>query len=310
MKCIAASFLLAIAAFALSAPASAADYKWIDKNGVVHFSDRADDPSATRLKQEDLPPMTETNHAPAVNLVPEKTFLPGAMTVNGRLFFDGRPLSDITKAAATFRLYSQDIKQWITPDYAYDAGSAAFMLKGLAAGNYTCEVKVDADPSNPAQYPGDYKGRISFTAAPTLKEAVVVDMEQIMHLTSPEDNGVALADWGAVCLNKIEFETPIAIAWEPLGEGVTYSYSIIKTVCRPFGFEEAVAGDKTTASRVVLDLPPNKEGEFYTLRLEARKNNRPVGSLMTHGANGWGWDYRFRMVPKRGPTRVISPISN
>jgi hypothetical protein len=143
---------------------------------------------------------------------------------------------------------------------------------------------------------------------PSSPAVVTVDMERIMHLTNPEDNSVPLADWGAVCSNKIEFETPVAIAWEPLGNDVTYSYSIVRTICQPFGFKNDVAGDRTTASRVVLDLPPNKEGEFYTLRLEAQKDNRPVGSLMTHGANGWGWDYRFRVLPKRGPTRTISPI--
>jgi hypothetical protein len=252
--------------------------------------------------------MTETQQAPAASPVPQKPFLPGEIIVKGRLFFDGKPLSDFTEAAATFRLYSQDLKQWITPDYTFDAVSGTFQIKGIAKGTYTGEVKVDANRSNPAQYPGDYKGKISFNAVPAAPEATTVNMERIMHLISPEDNGVPLAAWGRVCSNKIEFETPISIAWEPLGNDVSYSYSIVKTACPPFRFKEAVAGDRITASGVVLDLPPNKEGEFYTLRLEASKNNRPVGSLMTHGANGWGWDYRFRVLPKRGPTRAISPL--
>jgi hypothetical protein len=283
-------------------------YRWTDKAGSTHFSDQPGDPSAQRLAPEDMPPVTETEQVPAANPVPQKTFLPGAIMVKGQLFFDGRPFSDVTAAAALIRLYSRELKQWITPDYAYDAASGTFQLTGIAAGSYSGEVKVDADRSNPDQYPGDYKGRFNFNAVPPSRVVVTVDMERIMHLTSPEDNNVPLADWGAVCSNKIEFETPVAIAWEPLGSDVFYSYSIVRTVCQPFGFKEAVAGDRTTASRVVLDLPPNKEGEFYTLRFEAQKNNKTVGSLMTHGANGWGWDYRFRVLPRRGPTRVISPI--
>ena len=283
-------------------------YRWTDKAGITHFSDRPGDPSAKRLTPEDMPPVTETDQLPATNPVPQKTFLPGVNTVNGRLFFDGKPLSEFTAAAAVIRLYSRDLKQWITPDFAYDADSAAFQLNGIAAGAYTGDVKVDADRSNPDLYPGDYKGKFNFNAVPSAPVVVTVDMERIMHLTSPEDNTVPLADWGAVCSNKINFETPVAIAWEPLGNDVSYSYSIVKTVCQPFAFKDDVAGDRTTSSRVVLDLPPNKDGEFYTLRLEARKNDRPVGSLMTHGANGWGWDYRFRVLPKRGPTRAISPL--
>ncbi len=308
MKSIAASFLLIIAAAAFTAPASADTYKWIDKEGIVHFSDQPGDPSAVRLKQEDLPHMTETGQTPVSNLMPQKTFLPGAITLNGRLLFDGKPLSDFTTAPVDLRLYSQELKQWITPDYTYDAGSGTFQIKDIAAGTYTGEVRVDADRSNPAQYPGDYKGKAAFNAVSASPDSVTVNMERIIHLISPEDNGAPLADWGAVCSNKIEFETPVAIAWEPLGNDVFYSYSIVRTVCQPFGFKEAVAGDRIAATRVVLDLPPNKDGEFYTLRLEANKNNRPVGSLMTHGTNGWGWDYRFRVLPKRGPTRVISPM--
>lgn len=301
-------FLLVFAVVAFPATAHADMYQWTDKAGVMHFGDQPGDPSAKRLTQEDLPPVTETDQSPAADHVPQKTFLPGAIMVNGGLFFDGKPLSDLTSAAAVIRIYSQELKQWLTPDYAYDAGSGTFQLKGIAAGSYTGEVRVDADRSNPDQYPGDYKGKLSFNAMAS-RATTTVDMERIMHLTSPEDNGVPLTDWGAVCLNKIEFETPVAIAWEPLGNDVFYSYSIVRTVCQPFEFKDAVAGDRTTAARVVLDLPPNKDGEFYTLRLEARKNDRPVGSLMTHGTNGWGWDYRFRVLPKRGPTRVISPIN-
>jgi hypothetical protein len=310
MKCIAASFLAIIAVVAFPALAHADMYKWTDKAGVVHFSSQPGDPSAELLKEEDLAPMSKTGEASPSNLVPEKIFFPGAITVTGGLLFDGKPLPEFTTAPAVIRLYSQHLKQWFTPDYSYDAGAGTFQLRGIAEGIYTGQVTVDADRSNPDQYPGDYKGSIFLNAVPTSPAVVTVDMERIMHLTSPEDNSVPLADWGAVCSNRTEFERPVAIAWEPLGNGVSYGYSIVRTVCRPFGFKEAVAADRTTASRVVLDLPPNKEGEFYTLRLEARKNDRLVGSLMTHGKNGWGWDYRFRVLPKRGPTRVISPIKN
>lgn len=304
------SFALLLAFFfaaAFPAPASADMYKWTDKDGVVHFSTQPGDPSAELLKEKDLAPMSETGEAAPSGLVPDKTLLPGTITVTVRLLFDGRPLSEFTTAPAVIRLFDQQLKQWFTPDHSYDAAAGTFQLKSLAAGTYPGQVTVDADSSNPGQYPGDYKGRLAFTAVPSAPVAVTADMERIVHLVSPEDNGTPLVDWGAVCSNRVEFETPVAIAWEPIGKDVSYGYSIVRTVCRPFGFKEAVAADRTAASRVVLDLPPSREGEFYTLRLEARKNDRPVGSLMTHGRNGWGWDYRFRVLPKRGPTRVISP---
>jgi hypothetical protein len=284
-------------------------YKWTDKSGVVHYSFQPGDPSAEVLKDEDLAPVTEMGGVSSSDIVIEKTLIPGTITASGRLLFDGRPLAEFSTASAVISLYSQQLKQWFTPDYSYDPRTGTFQLRGLAEGKYMGQATVDADRSNPERYPGDYKGSFPFSVAASSPATVTADMERIIHLTSPEDNGVPLANWGAaVCENKIEFETPVTIAWEPVGKDVSYGYLIIRTVCQPFGFKDTVVADKTSATRVALDLPPNKEGEFYTLRLEARKNNRPVGSLMTHGANGWGWDYRFRVLPKRGPTRVISPI--
>jgi hypothetical protein len=283
-------------------------YTWVDKAGNAHYSDQPGDPEARRLAQEDLPPVTETNQAPSSDLVPQKTLLPGEFTVRGRLLFDGKPLSSLTSAAVVVHIYNRELKKWITPDYTYDAGSGTFQLKGVPSGPGNGEVRIDADGSNPAQYPGDYRGRFNFTPGPTAQADVSVDMERMLHLTSPEDNAAPLANWGGVCQNKIGYETPVAIAWEPLGKDVSYSYTIIRTVCRPFAVKNTVVADRTTEPRAVLGLPPNEEGEFYLLRLEARKDNRPVGSLMTHGPNGYAWDYRFRVLPKRKPTRMISPL--
>ncbi len=308
MKRYASPFLIAFFISAFAVPSPAEMYTWTDKSGVVHFSSEPGDPSAVRLKDEDLAPMTETEGASRPNLVPEKTLLPGAVTVSGRLLFDGRPLSEFSSAPAVIRIFSQHLNQWLTPDYLYDTAAGTFELRGIAEGTYIGQVTVDADRSNPDQYPGDYKGKFNLNVVPASPAAVTADMERIIHLTSPEDNAAPLADWGEVCSNKIEFETPVAITWEPLARDVSYNYSIIRTVCQPFEFKNTVAGDTTKASNVILSLPPNRDGEFYTLRIEARKNDRPIGSLMTHGKNGWGWDYRFRVLPKRGPTRVISPI--
>lgn len=307
MRYFAFFLFLALAAHAFPEAADADMYKWTDPSGVVHFSSEPRDPSAQRLKDTDLPPVTDIENASQRDLVPDKTSLPGPVTMMVRLLFDGNPLSESTAALAVFRMHSNELKQWFTPDYSYDRGAGVFRLRGMAEGTYIGQVTIDADRSNPDQYPGDYKGKFTVTVLQSAPATVNADMERIIHLTGPEDNARPLKDWGKVCSSNTEFETPVAVSWEALGKGVVYSYTIVRTVCQPFSFQNTVAGDKTTASKVVLDLPPNREGEFYTLRLEARKNDRIVGSLMTHGENGWGWDYRFRVVPKRGPTRVITP---
>jgi TolB-like protein len=245
----------------------------------------------------DTYPASSTSQKKQVTSGPTHTAnTPGDIIIQGRLYFDGKPLSDYSKAAAKLRIYSQNLGQWITPAYDYDSNTASFTLHVTAEGSYSCNAEVDANPANPELYPGDYKGAGHFSAwvksAPFLK----IDMERLIHLVKPQDNGKPMVGWGAACFNKVLFNSPVRIVWEPAEKDVYYTYTINRTECNPFAIKEMVAGDTTTATNITIDLPQNKEGEIYMLQIVARKNGRTVGSLMTHGGNGWGWDYRFRAV--------------
>lgn len=218
----------------------------------------------------------------------------GSLVVKGRLLFDGKPLTDYTKAPAAFRIYSQNLGQWVTPAYEYDSETASFTIQVIAEDSYSCNVEVDANPANPDRYPGDYRGSAHFSVWKSSSPDVKVEMERLIHLSAPQDNSVPMVGWGAACFDKILFAPPVRIAWEPFGNDVSYTYTVSRTECSPFAVKEMVAGDTTKATSVILDLPLNRDGDIYLLQIIARKNGRTVGSLMTHGANGWGWDYRFR----------------
>ncbi len=240
-----------------------------------------------------------TDSSPAVKRAasrPTGTDIAGDIVIKGRLYFDGKPLSDYTRAAATFRIYTENLGKWVTPAYEYDPETASFTLHVIAEGSYSCNVEVDANPANPERYPGDYKGANHFSAWFTSSPFLKIDMERIVHLVEPQDNGKPLVGWGAWCFDKVLFETPVRIAWEPVEKDVYYTYTVNRTECSPFAVKEMVAGDTTNETSITLDLPPNRDGEIYLVNITARKNGRSVGSLMTHGGNGYGWDYRFRAV--------------
>ncbi len=246
-------------------------------------------------------PDTKAPHAPAPAAKggvsrPTGTGGAGDIVIKGRLYFDGKPLSDYTRAAAKFRIYTQNLGQWVTPNYEYDPETASFTLHVIAESSYSCNAEVDANPANPERYPGDYKGVNQFSAWFTSAPFLKIDMERIVHLVAPQDNGKPLVGWGAWCFNKVLFETPVRIAWEPVEKGVAYTYTVNRTECSPFAVKEMIAGDTTNETSITLDLPPNRDNEIYLVNIVARKNGRPVGSLMTHGDNGFGWDYRFRAV--------------
>jgi len=166
----------------------------------------------------------------------------------------------------------------------------------LTEDNYACNAEVDANTANPGLYPGDYKGTGHFSAHKTSTTSLNIDMERLIHLTRPEDNGKPMAGWGAAYFDEIRVNTPVRFSWVPIEKDVHYTYTVKRTECDPFVIKEIVTGDTTDATNIALDLPVNREGEIYVLQIVARKNGRNVGSLMTHGGNGWGWDYRFRVV--------------
>jgi hypothetical protein len=304
MKRYSILFLLVLFCFAFPPSSPAEIYKWTDKNGVVHFGSEAGDPSAQLVREKDLPQMFEASEPPQSSVM-QTTSYSMEKPITIQLLHENNPLSKFTSATPIFYLFNFGLKQWVKPKYTYDAATSTFELSGIAEGKYNAQVTVDAEPSNPERYAGDYEGSLHFSLGPSVPASYIMEVTRILHIISPEDNAGLITDWGT-CSSKLHVQAPFTIAWEPLGEGVSYLYTIHRTAC-PFAPKEIVAGDSTTASKIVISLPPNKDDEFYTMKIEARKNDKVIGTFVVHRKNGWNWDYRFRVIPKRGPTKLISP---
>ena len=100
--------------------------------------------------------------------------------------------------------------------------------------------------------------------------------------------------WGKQCESELRLPRNVLFQWESLGEGVSYDYSIQKIRC-PYTFTDTVISGTTQETSLQIELPLSADNEFYLLEVHARSKDRPVGILMTHGGNGLGWDYRFRV---------------
>ena len=73
---------------------------------------------------------------------------------------------------------------------------------------------------------------------------------------------------------------------------------LIDMSCNPsYNRVGTVFGNTVKETSIRLDLEPSRDNECYGLQLNARKNGRPIGMLITHGGGGYGWDYRFRIKP-------------
>ncbi len=46
---------------------------------------------------------------------------------------------------------------------------------------------------------------------------------------------------------------------------------------------------------MTVSLETSDDAEHYELNISALKDGKRIGMLITHGAGGYGWDYRFRV---------------
>jgi hypothetical protein len=193
--------------------------------------------------------------------------------LRGRLKYNDIEIDKVTAVQPHFWFRSEDKGTSVTPLVKYNNGLVK--IYSLPLGNYGMSVNIDANPENPKMYPGDYKSWTKFTVTEGHRSDLDIELLKTLHLTSPQDN--------------------VVFSWDVLENDVYYDYSIALMSCVPFKTLDAIVGGTTKETSISLQLPHSAANEFYLLSLMARKNGRLIGQLMTHGGNGFGWDYRFRV---------------
>lgn len=216
----------------------------------------------------------------------------------GTLRFEGRPIEEFTSVEPVFSFNNLDTgKRGIKARIEYDR--SLFKIYELPEGNYNIFISINANADNPGGYPG-YPGdffillqRIPISAKGGTN--LDIDLQKVIHLTLPQDNGYIMELWGVRGEGMITFKSPIEFAWESLGDNVEYHYSIHLMQSEPFRYlERNIEESKTKATRVSIELADSKENEFYLFHLYATKNDRRTGELITHGKRGYGNSLRFR----------------
>ncbi|MFA4829474.1 MAG: hypothetical protein WC855_12970 [Thermodesulfovibrionales bacterium] len=216
--------------------------------------------------------------------------------VRGRLIYNNIDIDRLTPVESTFWFRSEEKGTSVTPTIKYKNGSIT--INGLPPGPYGMSVNIDANPLNPRMFPGDYSTWKSFTIIAGHRSDLDIELQKIIHLTSPVDNATVMSYGGQECADKIGNNSPVVFSWETLEDDVYYDYSIAAMQCKPFKMLKAMTGATTKDTSISLHLPHNEPNEFYLLTLTAKKNGKLIGQLVTHGLNEYkweGWDYRFRI---------------
>ena len=212
---------------------------------------------------------------------PQPTPTPTGIVLRGRLLFDGKPITDVTTDKPTFWFRDEDTNNALKALDAYQRESGEFKIWGLSPGNFIAIIKIDMNKNNPLDYPGDLRGAKIFRIERGANPDLEVDMEQIIHLTSPQDNDGEI--------EEPTFSGPVTFRWKPLDVGESYCYSLKIVDCQNNNILRAIAENAITEMpRDFNALKPNKTGECYSFSLfaskdDCNKDGRNVGRLQIHG---------------------------
>lgn len=228
-----------------------------------------------------------------------ETIRRGECLIEGNLRFDGLPIKNFTSVEPVFSFNNLDTGQrGIKTRTEYN--KSQFKICELPDGNYNIFISINANTDNPGRYPGypgDFFKRL-------LKESILkkgnprldIDLEKVIHLTHPQDNWGLMDLWGEKGEDMIAFKSPVEFAWESLGNNVQYHYRINRMQSEPFKYlERHIEKSTTKEASISIELPTNKENEFYLFHMYATKGQHRIGELKTHGKRGYGNDLRFRV---------------
>lgn len=208
--------------------------------------------------------------------------------------------ADLTAVAGT------DPHHWVRDlangDFVYpevEIDGARIALRGLPPGSYALFLRIDTEPSNPEYYPGDLGGDVRFDVATGEVARLELDLDRILHLTEPFDNGTTIRGMDLPCAEQPLLASPTRFAWEPPvppAPDVEYHYRIARVACDPFRELGVAVEGSTGGTAVELHLAPSRPDEAYHFRLYATSGGETVGFITSHGPrNTQGWHVGFRI---------------
>lgn len=203
-------------------------------------------------------------------------------TVNARFLHQGRPIQEFTSIPCTGSL--QD-RYWNRPSglrVANVPGGA--QMEHVVPGVYELQVTLDADPTNPPGFPGDYVGRLSFALRPDRNPERVVVLTRVIRLLQPEDSARNVLFYASKAGPPV-LRSPVDFEWEPMGNDVEYEVYV-----------PGVQQLRTREPRIRLDLAPRPEA--YSFSLKAFCKGALVGDLLLGGEQR-GSQYLFTVSGRK-----------
>ncbi|MGA7307177.1 MAG: hypothetical protein WBW88_20090, partial [Rhodothermales bacterium] len=228
-----------------------------------------------------------------------------------QLLFDGKPL--LSKQHAKFRCFDYGHDKWINCRIRPGDGVQRYVMARPGQGRYRMHIDIDENEDNPDMYPGDFSVVHMLEVGPGFQGPLFIDVPQVIHLTSPANNGRSIEGAFAACdrdpdytvpFLSLERTVPVAFSWDPVADGAEYSITVFRARCDPYRRLEPLTSSVVETTAVSIGLPPNEPGEHYQFVVEATRAGRPVGTFFIHDAGTHGWDYRLRVGLEEPSPRI------
>jgi hypothetical protein len=225
-------------------------------------------------------------------------------TLAGKVLYHGKPVSNFTEKPAIFWVRNESSYQVVSLAFDYNPSTAEYSVSNISTGIYGINVYIDAAESS-GGYAGDFDGWITPIDIPQEQTVVNIDLEvqKIIHLINPIDNAKAL---GSMSDLDSYLQKEIMFRWDPIPEAVLYALEI-EEIEEPYQFIKDVVSIQTNMTEWKPELPLSEEKRFYLFMLAAYDTaQKYVGKLMIVYSNGYGWDYRFRIVENISTTATTT----
>ncbi|MBA7632869.1 hypothetical protein ES703_40424 [subsurface metagenome] len=232
-----------------------------------------------------------------------QTVLASSVTLSGILRYDGQPMSDITDMSPTFFCRNLETGQGVSGiTSTYDNNTGVYSITGLPSAKVRILVKFYIPGDRPT-LPGNYRvWKSADIPNLSLDQRVNFDigLEQIIHMTSPWDND-AIGPLTYPADPYPEHSGGLDFAWDAV-PGATHYWIDIFIYRDPdhpdgYGRVESVLNSYVQETSFSTNLDLSNDLQHYQARILAYgSGGNLIGLFMMTYENGYGWDYRFKVV--------------
>ncbi len=227
----------------------------------------------------------------------------GTYTIGGQVHFNGTPFPVISNLQPRFHyVFDYDLDAYSDIyELTYDSSTGMYTIQYFPADG-AFSINFAIDPRHD-YLPGNFYSYISSIEAGAMSESerenVDIPLTEVIHLTAPYDNTQIIYARG----EYPSLSSPVTFTWEAV-DGVTRWRVVLDRYRSPdhpdgYGFIENLVtlNDVTETTYSTGALASSASNEHYQFFVEGFAGDDLIAKYYTVYTDGYGGDFRFRIVP-------------